>query len=313
MPMLKRADAEIHYEIHGAGFPILLYAPGGLKSEMHHVGRLLAGLSQRLSVDGSAHGAHRQVHRHRHGPAQRRQVGGRRQARPWLAHFRRRPSRADGPSRLQEVPRHGRLHRRQLLLRGDRAGARPRRRRRAAEPDRPVGEPRQLGRRGQGLWRDGARRDPSISQETINSFGRNMFGSDFVFSVTRDFVKNCRTPLYLQPGTDKPHPAHTSAEIAELAPNIEVQKDWRGPAFLQESIRRVHAFLARNTPKMHDAPPCSCGAAFRRCHHPVLGAAADLGRRGERRRGPVGHRRRHGHAPGRRSFRARRMSACTAS
>jgi len=92
------------------------------------------------------------------------------------------------------------------------------------------------------------KRDPSISQGTIDSFGKNMFGGDFVFSVTRDFVKACRTPLYLQPGTDKPHPAHTSAEIAELAPNIEVQKDWRGPEFLQESIRRVHAFLAKNTP-----------------------------------------------------------------
>src|SRR5689334_16301441 len=34
MPMLKRPDAEIHYEIHGAGFPVLLYAPGGLRSEM---------------------------------------------------------------------------------------------------------------------------------------------------------------------------------------------------------------------------------------------------------------------------------------
>ena len=30
MPMLKRADAEIHYEICAAGFPILLYTPGGL-------------------------------------------------------------------------------------------------------------------------------------------------------------------------------------------------------------------------------------------------------------------------------------------
>jgi len=27
MPILNRADAEIYYEIHGAGFPILLYAP----------------------------------------------------------------------------------------------------------------------------------------------------------------------------------------------------------------------------------------------------------------------------------------------
>jgi hypothetical protein len=90
-------------------------------------------------------------------------------------------------------------------------------------------------------------RDPSISEATIQSFGRNMFGQDFVFSVTRDFVRNCRTPLLLQPGTDKPHPAHTSDEIATLAPDIEVQKDWRGPQFLQESIDRVRTFLEKNT------------------------------------------------------------------
>jgi hypothetical protein len=34
MPMLKRPDAEIYYEVHGAGFPILLYAPGGLTSRV---------------------------------------------------------------------------------------------------------------------------------------------------------------------------------------------------------------------------------------------------------------------------------------
>jgi hypothetical protein len=92
-------------------------------------------------------------------------------------------------------------------------------------------------------------RDPSVSEATIQSFGRNMFGGDFVFSVSRDFVKSCGTPLYLQPGTDKPHPAKTSEEIAALAPNIEVQKDWKGPAHLEESIRRVRAFLERNTPR----------------------------------------------------------------
>lgn len=90
-------------------------------------------------------------------------------------------------------------------------------------------------------------RDPSVTEATIQSFGENMFGSDFVFSVTRDFVKNTKTPLLLQPGTDKPHPAHTSDEIAALAPNIEVQKDWRGPQFLQESILRVRTFLEKNT------------------------------------------------------------------
>jgi len=61
-------------------------------------------------------------------------------------------------------------------------------------------------------------------------------------------VRNCATPLFLQPGTDKPHPAATSAEIAALAPDIEVQQDWRGPSHLDEAIRRVRAFLERNTP-----------------------------------------------------------------
>lgn len=91
-------------------------------------------------------------------------------------------------------------------------------------------------------------RDPSISEATIQSLGKNMFGPDFVFSVTRDFVKNCRTPLYLQPGSDKAHPAKTSEEIAALAPNIEVQTDWRGPTHLDESIKRVRAFFECNTP-----------------------------------------------------------------
>jgi hypothetical protein len=91
-------------------------------------------------------------------------------------------------------------------------------------------------------------RDPALTEDVIQRFGHNMFGGDFVFSVTRDFVSRCRIPLLLQPGTDKPHPAATSDEIARLAPNLEVQKDWRGPAHLAESIRRVADFLARHTP-----------------------------------------------------------------
>ncbi len=56
-------------------------------------------------------------------------------------------------------------------------------------------------------WDDGVKayaetvraRDPSITEETIESFGHNMFGGDFVFSVTREFLKNCATPFFLQP------------------------------------------------------------------------------------------------------------------
>jgi len=38
MPVLKRPDAEIHYEVHGSGFPLLLYAPGGLRSSIEFWG-----------------------------------------------------------------------------------------------------------------------------------------------------------------------------------------------------------------------------------------------------------------------------------
>jgi hypothetical protein len=31
MPTLQRPDGEIHYEVHGSGFPVLLFAPGGLR------------------------------------------------------------------------------------------------------------------------------------------------------------------------------------------------------------------------------------------------------------------------------------------
>jgi len=91
-------------------------------------------------------------------------------------------------------------------------------------------------------------RDASIGEDDTDSFGRNIFGSDFVFSVDRDFVRSCRTPLYLMPGKDLPHPAATSAEIAALAPDIEVQNNWDGVANVAESIRRVSQFLLRHAP-----------------------------------------------------------------
>jgi hypothetical protein len=34
MPILHRPDGEIHYQVHGAGFPVLRFAPGGLRSRL---------------------------------------------------------------------------------------------------------------------------------------------------------------------------------------------------------------------------------------------------------------------------------------
>jgi hypothetical protein len=51
------------------------------------------------------------------------------------------------------------------------------------------------------------------------------------------------------PGTDKPHPAVTSAEFATLLPGIEVLENRRGPGHLDGQLRRVLAFLDPHTPK----------------------------------------------------------------
>ena len=91
-------------------------------------------------------------------------------------------------------------------------------------------------------------RDAGISEATVAAFGQNMFGGEFVLSVSRDFVKGCRTPLFLQPGIDLPHPPQISAEIAALAPDVEVMAPWKAKEHIPEAIRRVRAFLARHTP-----------------------------------------------------------------
>jgi pimeloyl-ACP methyl ester carboxylesterase len=248
MPILKRPDAEIYYEVHGKGFPILLYAPGGLKSQLDYwkaspanpaqpapwmnpmkdlADRFtVVGMDQRNAGKSVAdvqpdHGWHTFAADHlalmdHLGFAKFHVMGG-----------------CIGGSYCFEA----------IEQAPDRVAA--------AVLQNPIGlyENRDTWDAAVKGYSETVRaRDSQITQASIDSFGRNMFGSDFVFSVSRDFVKACETPLLLQPGSDKPHPAKTSEEIAALAPNIEVQKDWRGPTYLQESIRCVRAFLEKNTP-----------------------------------------------------------------
>jgi len=51
------------------------------------------------------------------------------------------------------------------------------------------------------------------------------------------------------PSDDPPHPAVIGDEIAELAPNAEILRQWKGPEHLQAAIARVTEFLDRHTPR----------------------------------------------------------------
>jgi hypothetical protein len=73
---------------------------------------------------------------------------------------------------------------------------------------------------------------------------------DFLYSVSRDFIRNCRTPMLVLPDDTPAHPLQTSIDVASLAPNAEITVfPWREPADLRErTINRVRSFLKANVP-----------------------------------------------------------------
>ena len=82
----------------------------------------------------------------------------------------------------------------------------------------------------------------------LAAFGHNIWDHDFVFSVDSSMARNCLVPCLLMPGTDIPHPASVSSELATLLPNVEVLEKWRGPDYLSVQEERVVEFLRQHTP-----------------------------------------------------------------
>src|SRR5215469_13370887 len=59
----------------------------------------------------------------------------------------------------------------------------------------------------------------------VDTFLTNMYGgarADFVYTVTRDFVRNCQTPILVLPDDVPGHPYAVAMETVHLAPNAQV-------------------------------------------------------------------------------------------
>jgi pimeloyl-ACP methyl ester carboxylesterase len=95
-------------------------------------------------------------------------------------------------------------------------------------------------------------RRPEITMATIDAFLKKMYMSnpDFVFTVTRDFVRNCKTPILVLPDDVPAHPYAVAMESAKLAPNAEVSiYPWKETKEqVSEVLRHVHAFLSAHAP-----------------------------------------------------------------
>ncbi|MCL2427964.1 MAG: alpha/beta hydrolase [Alphaproteobacteria bacterium] len=69
-----------------------------------------------------------------------------------------------------------------------------------------------------------AARRPDVTMEQVDAFLTKMYRTnpDFVFTVTRDFVRGCQTPILVLPDDIPAHPYEVAMESARLAPKAEV-------------------------------------------------------------------------------------------
>ena len=96
------------------------------------------------------------------------------------------------------------------------------------------------------------KRRPEISMDTIDKFLTRMYRTnpDFVFTVTRDFVRNCQTPVLIMPDDVTAHPYAVAMEAAMLAPKSEVTMfPWKEPKErVPLAVRQVRSFLRAHRP-----------------------------------------------------------------
>jgi hypothetical protein len=95
-------------------------------------------------------------------------------------------------------------------------------------------------------------RRPEISEATVDAFLTRMYrtNADFVFTVTRDFVRECKTPVLVLPDDIPAHPYAVAVESAMLAPNAQMSMyPWKDPPErIPLAIRHMRTFLAANRP-----------------------------------------------------------------
>lgn len=95
------------------------------------------------------------------------------------------------------------------------------------------------------------KRRPEITMETVDKFLTKMYkNGDFVFTVTRDFVRGCQTPVLILPDDIPAHPYAVAMEAAMLAPKGEVSMfPWKEPKErIPLAVRQIRSFLRAHRP-----------------------------------------------------------------
>jgi pimeloyl-ACP methyl ester carboxylesterase len=96
------------------------------------------------------------------------------------------------------------------------------------------------------------KRRPDVTMEMADKFLTRMYRTnpDFVFTVTREFVSQCQTPVLILPDDIPAHPYAVAMEAAMLAPKAEVSMfPWKEPKErIPLAVRQIHSFLRAHRP-----------------------------------------------------------------
>ena len=238
MPFFERDAVKIYYEQHGEGFPVLLFAPGGMRSavsfwegstvdpitELSPHFRVIA-MDQRNAGQSTApvsadDGWHTYAEDHiallDHLGVERTHVMGGCIGGPYaLGLMKAAPGRVTAAVLQQSI---------------------------GFENNRP------LFYEMFQTWADAIKDDhPEADEGVWESFKSNLYDGDFDFNVGRDFVKRCDVPMLVLMGDDSYHPQVTSREIARLAPNATLVERWKSPEE-DGTVEKIIEFLQAHTP-----------------------------------------------------------------
>jgi pimeloyl-ACP methyl ester carboxylesterase len=95
-------------------------------------------------------------------------------------------------------------------------------------------------------------RRPDIMMDMVRDFLTNMYTkrADFVYTVTRDFVRSCQVPILVLPDDVPGHPYAVAMESVRLAPKAEVSiYPWKEPRnLIPQAVQHVREFLRKHRP-----------------------------------------------------------------
>jgi pimeloyl-ACP methyl ester carboxylesterase len=91
-----------------------------------------------------------------------------------------------------------------------------------------------------------------VTMEQVEAFLNRMYrtDADFVFTVSRDFVRTCQTPILVLPDDVPAHPYAVAMEVVRLSPNSEVSiYPWKDSAeHIRQAVDHIRTFLHKHAP-----------------------------------------------------------------